>query len=195
MISLGVLVFLIALSQCFNFHCMKPLLDELQSCYHDKNGWYGVVYVCTWITIQVSLYWYVVFQTVVLAVTLAHCLVQPYKKKWLNMCVTYLLFDLVFLTALLSDRNKTTSDTGIIIEVMIYLLVMIPLCFISVGAIGIITFRTGLFSLMKRLYNWWKDMCTARQNNVQQFPPPQVIDSFLINDCEREPLIHILQEK
>ena len=187
MISLGVLVFLIALSQCFNFHHMKPLLDELQSCYHDKYRWYGVVYVCTWITIQVSLYWYVIFQTVILAVTLA-------QKKWLNICDTYLLFDLVFLTALLSDENQTISDSSIIIEVIIYLLVMIPLCFISVGAISIITVRTELFSLVKRLYNWWKDMCTVRQNNVQQFAPPQVIDSFIINDCEREPLIHILQE-
>ena len=193
MISLCVLVLLIAFSQCFNFHRMKPLLDELQSCYHDKYRWYGVVYVGTWITVQGALYKYIVFQTVILAVTLAHCLVQPYKKKWLNICDTCLLFDLVFLTALLSDQNQTISDTSIIIEVMIYLLVMIPLCFISVGAISIITVRTGLFSLVKRLYNWWKDMCTARQNNnIQQFPSPQFIDSFIINDCE--PLIHILQE-
>ena len=84
MISLCVLVFLIAFSQCLNFHRMKPLLDELQSCYHDKYRWYGVVYVCTWITIQGALYKYIVFQTVILAVTLAHCLVQPYKKKWLK---------------------------------------------------------------------------------------------------------------
>ena len=193
MISLGVLVFLIALSQCFNFHHIKPLLDELQSCYRDKYRWYGVVYVCTWITIQVSMYWYNVFQTIILAVTLAHCLVQPYKKKWLNMCDTYLLFDLVFLTAMLSDQNETVSDTPIIREWIIYLLVMIPLCFISVGAISIITVRTGIFSLVKRLYNWWKDKCTTQQNNTQQFAPPQVIDSFIINDCEREPLIHILQ--
>ena len=62
-ISLGVLVFLIVLSQCFNFHRMKPLLDELQSCYRDKYRWYGAVYVCTWITIQGALYHYVVFQT------------------------------------------------------------------------------------------------------------------------------------
>ena len=96
----------------------------------------------------------------------SNSLVQPYKKKWLNICDTCLLFDLVFLTALLSDQNQTTSDTSILIEVMIYLLVMIPLCFISVGAIGIITVRTGLLSLVKRLYNWWKDKCTARQNNI-----------------------------
>ena len=81
MISLGVLVFLMVLSQCFNFHHMKPLLDELQSCYHDKYQWYGVVYVCSWITIQVSLHWYVIFQTVILAVTLAHCLVQPFLQE------------------------------------------------------------------------------------------------------------------
>ena len=42
------------------------------------------VYVDTWITIQGALYMYIVFQTVILAVTLAHCLVQPYKKKWLK---------------------------------------------------------------------------------------------------------------
>ena len=194
MISLCVLVFLIAFSQCCNFHHMKPLLDELQSCYHDRYRWYGVVYVCTWITIQVSMYWYIVFQTIILAVTLAHCLVQPYRKKWLNMSDTCLLFDLVFLTAMLSDQNKTVSDTPIIRELIIYLFVMIPLCFISVGTIGIITVRTGLFSLVKRLYNSWKDKCTTQHNIVQQFAPPQVIDSFIINDCEREPLIHILQE-
>ena len=77
---------------------------------------------------------------------------------------------------------------------MIYLLVMIPLCFISVGVIGAITVGTGLFSLVKRLYNWWKDKCTARQkNNIRQFPPPPQVDPFIINDWEREPLIHILQ--
>ena len=70
---------------------------------------------------------------------------------------------------------------------------MIPLCFISVGAISIITVRTGIFSIVKRLYNWWKDKCTTQQNSAQHFPPPQVIDSFIITDCEREPLIHIVQ--
>ena len=79
-------------------------------------------------------------------------------------------------------HSQTTSDTGIIMEVLIYLLAMIPFCFISVRATGIITVRTGLFSLVKRLYNWLKDKCTARQNNTQQFPPPQVVDSFIIND-------------
>ena len=187
------LVFLIVLSQCFNFHRMKPLLDELQSCYHDKYRWYGAVYVCTWITIQVSLYWYIVFQTVILAVTLAHCLVQPYKKKWLNVCDTCLLFDLVFLTALLSDQNQTLSDTPIIRELIIYLLIIIPLCFIGAGAIGIITVRTGLSSLIKRFYNWCKDKCTRRQSNIQQFGNSQ-IDSYIIDDREREPLILILQE-
>ena len=192
-ISLGAFVFLIVLSQCFNFHRMKPLLDELQSCYHDKYRWYGAVYVCTWITIQVSLYWYIVFQTVILAVTLAHCLVQPYKKKWLNVCDTCLLFDLVFLTALLSDQNQTLSDTPIIRELIIYLLIIIPLCFIGAGAIGIITVRTGLSSLIKRFYNWCKDKCTQRQSNIQQFGTSQ-IDSYIIDDRECEPLIRILQE-
>ena len=193
MISLCVLVFMIVLSQCFNFHRMKPLLDELQSCYHDKYRWYGVVYVCTWITIQVSLYWNVVFQTVILALTLAHCLVQPYKKKWLNVCDTFLLLDLLFLTDLLSEQNQTLSHSLIMKELIIYLLVMIPLCFIGAGAIGIITVRTGLFSLAKRFYNWCKDKCTRRQNNIQTFGTSQ-IDSFIINDREREPLIRILQE-
>ena len=193
MISLGVLVFLIILSQCFNFHRMKPLLDELQSCYHDKYRWYGAVYVCTWITIQVSLYRYVVFQTVILAVTLAHCLVQPYKKKWLNMSDTCLLLDLLFLTALLPEQNQSLSHSLIMKELIIYLLVMIPLCFIGAGAIGIITVRTGLFSLVKRFYNCCIDKCTRRQNTIQQFGTSKM-DSFIINDHEREPLIRIVQE-
>ena len=113
MISLGVLVFLIILSQCFNFHGLKPLLDELQSCYKDKYQWYSVVYV--WIAIQVFLYWYIIFQTV----TLAHYQVQPYKKKWLNMTDTCLLFNLVFLTALLSDQNQSVSGTPVIKELSV----------------------------------------------------------------------------
>ena len=44
---------------------------------------------------------------------------------------------------------------------------------------SIITVRTGIFSLVKRLYKWWKDKCTTQQNNAQQlFVSPQVIDSF-----------------
>ena len=86
-----------------------------------------------------------------LAVTLAHCLVQPYKKKWLNMCDTCLLLDLLFLSALLSDQNQNIPQMK---EKAIYLLVVIPLCFIGVVAIGIITVRTGLFSLVK----WFSKM-------------------------------------
>ena len=61
---------------------------------------------------------------------------------------------------------------SIIMEVLFYLLAMIPF-FISVRAIGIITIQT-------RLYNWLKDRCIAWQNNTEQFPPPQVIDFFII---------------
>ena len=189
MISLGVLAILVILSQCYH---MKPLLDELQSCYHDKYRCYGAVYVCTWITIQVSSYWYVVFQTVILAVTLAHCLVQPYKKKWLNVSDTCLLLDLLFLTALLSEQNQSLSPSLIIKELIIYLLVLIPLCFISVGLICTITI--GIGGLVKRFYNWCKTKCTTRQDNIQL--ANSQIDSVndIINDCEREPFIHILQE-
>ena len=189
MISLGVLVFLIILSQRLNFHRMKPLLDELQSCYHDKYRWYGVVYVCTWITIQGALYKYIVFQTVILAVTLAHCLVQPYKKKWLNMCDTCLLLDLLFLSALLSDQNQDIPQMK---GKAIYLLVVIPLCFICVGAIGIITVRTGLFFLVKwlckMLFSKYKEKFMVRQNSIQE---PQ--NDYFTN--EREPLIRILEEQ
>ena len=123
------------------------------------------MYVCTLITIQGALYKYIVFQTVILALTLAHCLVQPYKKKWLNMCDTCLILDLLFLSALLLDQNQDIP------QMKGKVFVVIPLCFICVGAIGIITVLAGLFSLVKWLskmfFSKYKEKFTVRQNSIQ----------------------------
>ena len=82
------MVILLMISHFYNpFHKLKPVLDELQSCYKDRYRWYGGVYFIIWTILQVIVLTsnYQLFTTLIIALTITHCMLQPYSEKWLNI--------------------------------------------------------------------------------------------------------------
>ena len=97
------------------------------------------------------------------------------------------VFFLIFVIG--SESRHTSNERKTYLSISC---IVIPLCFKCVEAIGIITVRTGLFSLVKwlskMLFSKYKEKFTIQQNSIQE---PQ-------NDCftnEHESLIHILYRR
>ena len=160
-ISVTVLLFIVIfgllldVSPFLNLHRIKPFLDEFQSCYQDKYRWYAGVYVCSWmiLLIAIALSDYILLLTLLSIIATAQYLVQPYRTKWLNNVDTLLLTDLTFLTGLLLLQDKVYA-INLLTEktLLVYFLVLSPLCYIGIGIVSIILVSFGTHDLLKRLF-------------------------------------------
>ena len=195
LVVVAVYMLLMVLAQCFSFYRLKPFLDEFQSCYQNKYRWYSVVYACSMVCIAplaISDNAYVT-HAIILAVTLAQCILQPYRKKWLNIVDTVLLIDLTFITFLQDYRNT----------ILTWILVMIPLTYITLGTVLLLLLGTNVafkkIPCVNALINWVKSkkvlMMKWCQSDIQSslkysnLPPSDIFT----DDDEREPLIGIIQ--
>ena len=133
------LVFFLLLSpflwKCVNLNKFKPFLDEFQSCYKKSYRWYPAIYFMAWLIIVGvdSMAIYLTIYTVVfftLCVLLA--VFQPYEVRWLNTVDMLLLLDLLVTTMLLLRQTLLDSES-VVITGMVYMLMLIPLVFISAG--------------------------------------------------------------
>ena len=201
LIVLAVYLILMMLSQCISFYRLKPFLDEFQSCYQDKYRWYSVVYALSMVAmapVTISSYSFIA-EAIIISATLAQCILQPYRKKWLNVVDTMLLIDLTFIIFL-----KKSDDSAY--NVVILILTIIPLIYILLGTILLLLYGTnlhhkllnsrpvtllvdGMCTVRDRLVISYKNVnnSPARQPLNQQFPP---VDDYF----EREPLIGIIQD-
>ena len=128
------LLFLSPLLRCkFNLTSIQPLLDAFQSCYNDKFRWYSGVYLLTWIILNINMPYYVM-EIIFIAISTLHFMIHPYKYQWLNIVDTLLLVDLIMLVFLTSvdDIHKKTVPIS-------YILVVLPLTYITIGGVWIIS--------------------------------------------------------
>ena len=123
--------------KCINLSKVKPFLDEFQSCYKNPYRWYPSIYFIAWLVIvgadSAKIYltiYVVVFFT--LCVLLA--VFQPYEVRWLNTVDMLLLLDLLVMTLLLLQQKLVTAENKVVTGV-VYLLVLVPFTFMSVGII------------------------------------------------------------
>ena len=120
----------------FNLTRIQPLLDAFQSCYDDKYRWYSGVYLLSWIILNINMPYYVT-EIILIAVGTLHFMIQPYKYRWLNIVDALLLVDLIMLASLTS----ADSPNGIHKEIVAisYILVVLPLTYITFGGVWIIS--------------------------------------------------------
>ena len=118
----------------FNLTRIQPLLDAFQSCYDDKFRWYSGVYLLSWIILNINMPYYVM-EIILVAVGTLHFMVQPYKYQWLNIVDTLLLVDLIMLASLTSVDSPNGKETVPIS----YILVVLPLTYITFGGVWIIS--------------------------------------------------------
>ena len=120
----------------FNLTRIQPLLDAFQSCYDDKFRWYSGVYLLSWIILNINMPYYVT-EMILTAVSTLHFMIQPYKYQWLNIVDTLLLVDLIMLIFLTSvDSPNSIHKETVPIS---YILVVLPLTYITVGGVWIIS--------------------------------------------------------
>ena len=190
------IVFVLIFSRFLNLHRLKPILDEFQSCYKDSYRWYGGVYFIMWTILQVLVISsnYELFQTVIIVLTVTHCLLQPYCKKWLNV------MDGLFLGSLLSISSCLLSSSGTTItRVLVYISVMVPLCAISLGIVSIVIVRFGIMSKLSSAIHKIPSI-TKKPSHTQPAPVPSqssITRSVLNIESSasnyREPLLHYIQ--
>ena len=152
---------------------------------------------------------YELFQTTIIALAIAHCLLQPYCKKWLNIVDGVLLgFLVVTATLVLVDKNPYFF-TNKVVWVLVYISVMGPLCLISLGIVAIVLVRFGIWSKVVSkcsAINWHQQLYTfVKDRNVSsQNPRLNIVSRSILTgstgthkpttSTEREPLIRYLQE-
>ena len=197
LLMLYLIVFVLIFSRFLNLHRLKPILDEFQSCYKDSYRWYGGVYFIMWTILQVLVISsnYELFQTVIIVLTVTHCLLQPYCKKWLNV------MDGLFLGSLLSISSCLLSSSGTIVtRVLVYISVMVPLCVISLGIVSIVIVRFGIMSKLSSAIHKIP-FITKKLSHTQPAPVPSqssITRSVLNIESSasnyREPLLHYIQD-
>ena len=205
-----ILLFSPLLNYKFNLSRFQPILDELQSCYDDRFRWYSGVYLVSWIILNISMP-FAIFTLCLILICSVHFIMHPYKSRWMNAVDSILLVDLILLALLFLDIShenlRDFSDNASIkdIQPVIYLLVLLPLLYIAVG---------GLWLLSRSVAIWFKIHCTkaiklrpvslsVKNQNEQLHDPIDSTESSLLEDNqlklynathERESLIRVVQE-
>ena len=193
---------LLIFSRFLNLHRLKPVLDEFQSCYRDNYRWYGGVYFILWTIFQVLIISssYQSFQTTAITLTATHCLLQPYNEKWLNLVDGFLLACFSVTSCLILSELSPLSLDKNATKWLVYVSVMVPLCFISLGIVSIVLVRFGGSAIWKNIV---KIFSGIRKAYNQRKTKPAVTRSIInINRCQsatddshyREPLIRYLQD-
>lgn len=186
----GVTILLMISPFVSTFHRIKPILDEFQSCYKDQYRWYGGVYFVSWIVLQALLIVpdYLIFQTLLLMLTVAQISILPYCRRWLNIMNTVLLIGLLFTSSLTLAADNSNEKT-----VLVYLSVLVPLVYLAVGTLVIVLIRVGVVSRIKRhLVSLWREMRRRTTTQAPQRSRVREIQCYVPE--EREPLIGMLQD-
>ena len=172
------------------FHRLKPLLDELQSCYKDRCRWYGGVYLIVWVVLEVLLINVDTLgvQMILVAITTVHITLQPYCRRWLNVVDALLLIDLLSIMYLMTQSSTISI-------VLLYIMILGPLSLMAVSILVLIPVCLTILPKIKKGY-------IARVNKsirsysasaqVQREAVPPTTSS--VRCTEREPLLQILQE-
>ena len=200
------IVFVLTFSRFLNLHRFKPVLDEFQSCYKDSCWWYGGVYFIIWTILQVLnlASSYQLFQTFIIVVTVTHCLLQPYCKKWLNIVDGLFLGCLNATSCLILKDMSPYFSTNITTKILVYMSMMVPLGLISLGIVYIILVSLGLVQKINELVSKLLAIIESTKRRTVAVPVPQprlniVTRSTLTvntgdNANDREPLLRYLQD-
>ena len=185
-------------NRIFRLHRFKPIFDEFQSCYVDKHRWYCVVYYISFIIYLMLVEYppgteYPLGPPLLLLLLISlHFIIQPYKKHTLNIIDMLLLLDLLVLYFVL-ERDAELSKSNTFSTVLVHMLTLIPLLYIVVGSIGVLSLQC-IHKIKAKTSNYsfgsiqWKSKKSSKEKVITQ--TEVIVDD---SEGEREPLIHIIQ--
>ena len=187
LLVLSSIVIMLLFSRFLRLHRFKPVLDEFQSCYKDNYRWYGGVYFVVWGVLQalvILLPDYQMFRAAIIVLTATHCLLQPYRKKWLNLLDGFLLACLNIMSCLGLESSSSSTATVVIV----YMSVMGPLCLIS---LGIVLVRFGIMSRLSKVYAKYRQQKQINAVRSCSYSGPYIQPS---RSGDREPLLQYLMD-
>ena len=213
------LLFAPCLSRCVNFVKLrlKPILDELQACYHPECRWFaGFFFLArqlTYLTNCIALsgqdlpQMNALLQTLCVFILIVHVSFQPYIKKWLNVLDTVLLIDILLLSFHAISAADPMQFSGInrfFHQAIPFTLTLVPACYL---------FGVLVTLLLRKFFMWLKDVrffkfftarksktcckpaqtCTSTSvhidHNSDSIEDRTFTDSFFRDGGEREPLL------
>ena len=186
------------LYRTFRLHRFKPIFDEFQSCYVDKHRWYCVVYFISFIIYLMLVEYppgteYPLGPPLLLLLLISlHFIIQPYKKHIFNIIDMLLLLDLLVLYFVL-ERDAELSKSNTFSTVLVHMLTLIPLLYIVVGSIGVLSLQC-IHKIKAKTDNYsfgsiqWKSKKSLKEKEITQ--TEVIMDD---SEGEREPLIRIVQ--
>lgn len=165
------------LSRYCNMMRIKPFLDEFQACYKDDYRWMaGFYFLC-----RISYFLSQLFQQVVvgeyitqflsLGVLLFHVMLQPYKKKWLNVADTVLLADLLCFSLLYGNTAQTilSENLSTLRDIIAFVLILIPIVQMAVLLLIGIHYR---YPILKQCFTCYKEkkQMALRSDSIASVP-------------------------
>ena len=180
---------------------IKPILDEFQSCYRDNIRWYSGVYFCIWIILQILTITsnYLIFHSLIIILSITHCLIQPYCQKWLNVMDGALLGCLTISSLIVYKYDDIHVDYTIKKEVIVYIFTILPLTFITLGVVWIVLIRLRVAStiitvLNTVIFNPIKKCTNFFRNYMQDHTRTTTVESLHVSQ-DRESLLYYLQQE
>ena len=129
------------LRKLVNLSKLQPFLDEFQSCYRDNYQWYSSLYFIFWVIIAAIEGYLLATELVLILLCTIHCILQPYKNKWLNHVDTFMLLNLQIITTLLYQQTllikENTAITALVHILVITALLYITLAIFKFAAAGL----------------------------------------------------------
>lgn len=195
-----------------NLTRLKPILDEYQACYKDQYRFFAgyyltcrqLIFLISFLNLGVFSYIYIL-QILSIVLLTIHCLVQPYKNKYLNVLDGLLILDLVFLSILHGNTANFVFDDVIALKiVLIYFLILLPviylICLCVYPAISVCWSKIKKHSNNKSTHTSHGNSRAAVKTSVVHLTPDITVtdytevnhqndDVVLVEHIEREPLL------
>ena len=128
----------LCLNRYFNFHRIKPLLDQYQACYKNQYRHFAAYYLFCRLAILMVMYTetnyynkYFILQVICVTITIIHGSVFPYKERFVNVLDLIILLIITFVVSYQTGYSFTTFHSSQLSEVLLVGTVISPLiCFL-----------------------------------------------------------------
>ncbi len=143
-----------------NLTRIKPILDEFQACYKTEYRYFAgyylacrqLIFLMSFINLGAFAYIYIL-QILSILILVFHLMVQPYKRKVLNILDGLLILDLVLLSLLHGNTAAIVFDDVIQLKIaFIYILVLLPVAYFVILCVSFLFNYQKLANIIKRCF-------------------------------------------
>ncbi len=182
---------------------LKPIVDEFHACYRTDCRWFAgfyflvrqLVYLINGLFSETEPQENTLLVLLNVLIWTIHTTFQPYRKKWLNVLDTILLTDLVLISSSVAGQSvdlKKPINIFIHQNVLPYVLILVPLCYLCGAVVFIIGQKLGIGRCLTKLwdkYHWRKHSTETVTTSTEINAKAKWDDSYYRDNGIREPLL------